>query len=1646
MEDPFTTPKHAREPALDLDAPPILARPSTSPAQLKRTLQAHLAETRKRLDGAGQLGKDLVKQEEEIEARLRELEESGGKIDPELKRKLAELEKEYNEVGRETSRALLTNKIMNTGGASPHSSNVATTLQSQGAASPTKQGVSSRRQRNQPSRQHDLEFAAELGQGLIAEVRKLQGLLSEREETLKVVQIEKSRLEQHVASIEARLKSLDDSEQRFKEENWNLELVIQDLHTQQTSQKENETRLQANLAHLEHEKNMVIKEVSEELETKCKHNETEIGSLRRALATNDTEKAALQSKVEELKTELEESHSISMRLRIQQERQEAEERRDPFALPPPDEDTPENSPPPSPTKHTPRHGQLEAETLKSSLHHAHRLIQNLRSNMHREKTEKNELKRLLQDTRDELETARNGFSSPSQKEKRRRPDGTFKKTSRPSVGLLGVARRSRDEVVLDTPIDDEWEEAQDDTDSHVRRTPGAYISSVPATDMEGDSAFETANERNTTDAFDTANENDATETEAYRTGAESPVNDNPTSADDLTETEEKSLRALRPKASALSSRSLRPLRLAKLRQQRSSIVSTASTEDDEDDQYNLYRYASGDLEDEVYTPDGEYDDEMLGAPAAVSNPRLKLRINRTRSKGSTRIASDSSIFNSGIFSGVDSSPASLNSPSSFNESPRAFRSVTAPDIRKSLFAELGSSPGMMSTDGEEVDTPSKRLSPSLMPREMVDCGVMTEVPYPDIPILLDDSRSETSERPSTAVTVVNDNGMLGIGSIFDRKPELEPTKAIPFMSDVGVQSLDEIKPTLSEIGVQSDEIPVPSTSEMGTQAEEVVLPVPTSEMGTQSDAIPSPPTSEMGTQSDEVLPPPTSETGTQFDPELEMPEEEPAVMVIPVGPTVRLVKDMSDTGTQFDPDLEKDDEGIVVVEEEKEEVAPPTFMIVRGEALETAPVEEPEPEPIVVSVLPVEKEVAPTFVLVKGSTLETAPVEEPAPKTPTKEPIFLDFSTIVAESTAPISPPTPPAFISSPPVFVTATTEAAEVSDEDTPKKVSETTEEIPVRSPTPTPSIERRGFFSSLFGSRKQASPERPSVSNKKSFSSLSSKKSFSLSSKKSFSLSSKKSFSLESEDEENEDTIRKKDTPRSRPALPVPVSMADQSIQTDLSSEYIDKIVKDAQAPKKTILFGGLPEPSSVRDRPLTPSTQSQTSTDSIGRGRGRMGTEGVRIVSNTSSILRPGSSSSLREQRMQHPPLPPNHHEQIAAAQQKIGGLANAPEQNSMGPPPIPTHRSNVSFRPRTPGQHNDQSRRPETPASHAGSTPKPPKFSATRSEISSPGSRRSSLSSFATELDDRFNMHNDGYPARGGAEGVQSTDPRVIQAITQTMIGEYLWKYTRNTGRGSISHSRHKRFFWIHPYTRTLYWSDRDPQSAGRAELRAKSVAIEAVRVVTDDNVMPPGLHRKSLVIITPGRTLKFTAPTSQRHETWFNALSYLLLRDAQEGALDEPESPNEDDLRDYNPAGGYSAENSLRPIIRGASSLSSFRSRTTRDSSPTRNTSSLSNRRPGERERLQGSLSRLSNIFRPSSGFGTYSSRNDNSVYGISEGSNSADDLQRQIERQEMEIDRMENVRACCDGKHDVGTLSRKGGKQTFRTRGGMNHGHSHSHG
>jgi len=123
----------------------------------------------------------------------------------------------------------------------------------------------------------------------------------------------------------------------------------------------------------------------------------------------------------------------------------------------------------------------------------------------------------------------------------------------------------------------------------------------------------------------------------------------------------------------------------------------------------------------------------------------------------------------------------------------------------------------------------------------------------------------------------------------------------------------------------------------------------------------------------------------------------------------------------------------------------------------------------------------------------------------------------------------------------------------------------------------------------------------------------------------------------------------------------------------------------------------------------------------------------------------------------------------------------------------------------------------------------------------------------------------------------TDPDIIQAITQTMIGEYLFKYTRKTMRAGYSDKRHKRFFWVHPYTRMLYWTINDPGGARIGDGSSKGAAIEDVRVVEDTNPNPPGIFHMSIIVKTAAREMKLTAPNKDRHDVWLAALGYLVNR-------------------------------------------------------------------------------------------------------------------------------------------------------------------------
>lgn len=83
--------------------------PSASPAQAKRALEAHLADTDKRISEASKIGTSLVERRRRLSQQLKEVEKKQADVEigPELRQKLIDFEAEFEEVGRETARAFL---------------------------------------------------------------------------------------------------------------------------------------------------------------------------------------------------------------------------------------------------------------------------------------------------------------------------------------------------------------------------------------------------------------------------------------------------------------------------------------------------------------------------------------------------------------------------------------------------------------------------------------------------------------------------------------------------------------------------------------------------------------------------------------------------------------------------------------------------------------------------------------------------------------------------------------------------------------------------------------------------------------------------------------------------------------------------------------------------------------------------------------------------------------------------------------------------------------------------------------------------------------------------------------------------------------------------------------------------------------------------------------------------------------------------------------------------------------------------------------------------------------------------------------------------------------------------------------------------
>ncbi|KAM3432539.1 hypothetical protein MY4824_006497 [Beauveria thailandica] len=203
-----------------------------------------------------------------------------------------------------------------------------------------------------------------------------------------------------------------------------------------------------------------------------------------------------------------------------------------------------------------------------------------------------------------------------------------------------------------------------------------------------------------------------------------------------------------------------------------------------------------------------------------------------------------------------------------------------------------------------------------------------------------------------------------------------------------------------------------------------------------------------------------------------------------------------------------------------------------------------------------------------------------------------------------------------------------------------------------------------------------------------------------------------------------------------------------------------------------------------------------------------------------------------------------------------------------------------------RHGSRSPPPLSVSTEAPESPSLPPLP--RNDITTPRGKEPSSSSYrrhrhglSANTDNTLNTE----PSRTSHGGPQATG--VVDAIAQTMVGEWMFKYVRRrksfsvpdtTGKDDTGNDRHKRWVWLAPYERSILWSSKQP-SSGSALMgkTGRKLTIQSVLDVKDDNPVPKGVQtifNRSILILTPQRALKFTASSSERHYLWLTALSFL----------------------------------------------------------------------------------------------------------------------------------------------------------------------------
>ncbi|KAL7277415.1 hypothetical protein ACG7TL_009277 [Trametes sanguinea] len=1634
------------------DAMSSLSRPVSPSAvhfdttdSMRMHLQALLDSKEKQLQSAATLGHQLLAQRMELEERIRQLQEldldtSGGSSDDghggldvsvrERYRELAEAIKAWDMENEQLTTVFggpkATNGVHAPAARHAEPSRSEHERAKSSAAGPSA-AQSSRRAKNAAHRADDVEFAFEIGSGLLTEVRRLQSLLGERDKAIQDMKEEKDDLEKTVENLRGALRQQEQSADKFKEENWNLEVTLQELRAQMQDAQATAQRLEGENKRLtrqltqareavDQHKNEAERQQTAYEELKAKH-ETDVAQHRKHAASLQRDKSDLQQAIDSMKVEMAKQQrrlprfgspltpNAAMASEVATPADQDEDdvfstagasthtrkKMDNSGLFPPDGfDFETDSPDPSPSRPflAPNHPSNEIEALQQRLAHAQRQINTLKSTLQREKE-------LRMDYRRKLE-ASPGFAIEEEED-----EGEENEAPKPKARLTpyrsgrgrgrgrgrgGLTLTQRLGLAAHSPAS----EYNDDMESDA--SPAPPVPPLPA-------AFRPEDAKDFMDDMD--------EEPDLQASPSPNVQSNRTSVDGM---DPAFANILRRSASAGSlQQSTSPLRQAVARTQRGGTLPRRSR--------------GGAAYQEARPPSLVGQPEALAAELGFGMIGSPLTDDLKQEFAAIETAEIAVQTDFEASPPPPPPPPIRVTPATIEMGVQADPEPEIPIPRIEVSMQTDEEPVPVLADAEvqyeDLEPPvvpvfaSAEVQTSAPPVTHAEMQTVPE-PAPVVPVRVD-MDIQTQEVPSPTTVSAETQTM-----VVEFSPQARNVSGTYLDTSVGdssgdttIHALPRPSPTFSDAPAYYDEDDgeTETGSIMGetTQTEEFTdarsMMTPTesisdyhsimtvsdadfSDSGSDDESIKA---SRIHSRNDNFSAmsstasfPMTSPTyGLPASPAPPKPTyDSVAIETEPIPETPRPV--MVEIEVQAEPEPLPEPPKIVLVEAEVQ--------------VEPEPEPEPVPEPVV------EVEVAPEPQFIESVVMtEPEPVPEPEPKPELKE------ISVQTDEWVPPAPPAPapvpalaPAAVLVPPApsqagsSATAPLSVPPVSS--VPSTAPSSTSAVPA-SPPSVPTVFRVGPSSQQFQFISPPPSAGPTTTSIPAVVAAPSPNTTIRDANATFIARPRTSHSDRRQSIEStlssvmDDVIGRSRTPsmlpnidKSRPPMMVlpPPPRQPPPPNSMLPPPFIPEKRMSHDLPP--------PRPSS----PPPPELIQRATTPSLGvPGRGTIGRSHGSMPPSQQGLRQLPSTSSFRS-------------------------AANAASRAPLSSP------SALSFNLR------DRERRELSSASlHSGGQ--------------SIGSQRSSISSEHHMFEQHMRRHSNleamnaaERPSQASAAG--STDPTIIHAITQTMIGEFLYKYTRRAIGKGHGERRHKRFFWVHPYTRTLYWSSADPGSSNVTESSAKSAYIESVRAVMDPNPMPPGIHQYSVVVTTPHREMKFTAPTKERHDIWYNALTYLLTRPG--GQMQPPGNPGPAPPMSPMSVNGDLPDEDQHYQPNMVSSPESQRSTRTGRTALSGESWNVTPR--GQRSRSQislgGSMGKRSGT--PAAEYLRWAHQETPSSpskdFEHIPGGQDDEDLDFELHDDTLSdggFEGLENVRACCDGRHTVGRSGR----------GGHHHHHHHHH-